>query len=360
MTRATAVAMAASVLWAATACAATNVYLQREATVQGTMIRLGDVALVEGDRAEELKSLVVCPSPLAGGSVLLDRQKIGRRLLAAVGGAEVELAGADSCTVSRADVQQEAACPAAVAAPAGAGRRLEQMLREAIQRRIDLPQDRYRIEFDARDAATLAMTDGEQSFRVELGAAEKVFGTGISRVEVTGRQGQDRSPRTLFVRYRVVQLASVVVAARDIRPGEVLGREDVRLERREFRDERVDGLRHLENAVGATARSALIAGQVLCDNDVTQTLLVRRGDMVTVYVYGRGFTLKTRCRALETGERDATIALEGMDGRGKFYARVIDARTAELRLADAPAKQALVQPASAGADAAERTRKGES
>ena len=214
MIRATVVAMAASVLWAGTVCAATNVHLQREATVQGTTIRLGDVALVEGDRADDLKALVVCPSPLAGSSVSLDRQKIRRRLLAVAGAADVELAGADACTVSRAEAQPDTVRTPVASAPAGAGQRLEQVLREAIQRRIDLPQDRYRIEFDPRDAATLAMTDREQSFRVELGAGEKVFGAAASRIEVTSVQGQDRTPRTLYIRYRVVQLAAVVVAAR--------------------------------------------------------------------------------------------------------------------------------------------------
>ncbi|MBN2582952.1 MAG: flagellar basal body P-ring formation protein FlgA [Planctomycetes bacterium] len=334
------VAILMTIVLAGTAPAATTIHLQREATVTSATVRLGDVALVDGGRADELKSLVVCPSPLTGGSMALDRQRVHRRVLAALGGAEVELTGAEACTVSRIEATSGDAKAATVPVKIEAGRSLEQVLRETLRRKIDLPQGKYRIEFDPRDAADLSMTEQGRTFQVFNGPNEKVFGSGAFRVEILGGQGQDRLARTVYVRYRVVQLATVVVAARDIRQGEVLKRDDVRLEEREFRDERVRGLRYLDDVVGSTARASLGAGQVLCDGDITQTLLVRRGDVVTVYVYGRGFTLKTRCRALESGERGSTVALEGKDGRGRFYAQITDARTAELRLADAPSREA--------------------
>jgi len=56
-----------------------------------------------------------------------------------------------------------------------------------------------------------------------------------------------------------------------------------------------------------------------------------------VMLEGRGFRIKTTCRALESGEMGSAVAVQGVDGRGKFYATVIGPRTVEVRLAGVPA-----------------------
>ena len=66
--------------------------------------------------------------------------------------------------------------------------------------------------------------------------------------------------------------------------------------------------------------------------DLTKTLMVRRGDAVTVHIRGRGFSIRTVSRALEGGELGSAVAVQGKDGQGKFYATVTGARTVELRL----------------------------
>jgi len=317
--------------------AGTTIEIQSDVAVAGATVRLGDIALVEGASSDRIVSLVICPSPLVGDSLLLDRRRIRRRLLANLGTADFRLAGAETCTVRR--VAESRPVPPKSETPVvknGPTQSLKMLLSRTIRERIDLPATSYRVQFDQRDAADLSLIDDIRTFKLFNGPNERAIGSGTFRVEVCLRQAPAKVVRTLYVRYRVVHLANVVVAARDIRSGEVLSRRDVRLEQREFRTDKVRWLRTLNDAVGATVRSALGVGQMVRPDDLTRTFYVRRGESVTVHLMGRGFSMKTRSRALESGELGSTIAVQGTGGKGRFYARVIDVRTVEVRLSGAP------------------------
>lgn len=316
--------------------AATTIEVQSDVAVAAAMVRLGDIALVDGAASDRMGSLVICPSPLAGQSLLLDRRRIRRRLLANLPAADFRLAGAETCTVTRTAESRPEPRTESQVVKDGPTQSLKTLLARVIGKRVDLPPEKYRVEFDQRDAANLSLTDDIRIFKLFNGPNERAIGAGAFRVEVSLRAMPEKVVRTLYVRYRVVLLAEVVVVARDIRPGEVLGRRDVRLERREFRTDKIRWLRNLGDAVGATARSALGVGQMVRPDDLTRTFYVRRGESVTVHLIGRGFSMKTRSRALESGELGSTIAVQGTNGKGRFYARVTDIRTVEVRLSGAP------------------------
>ncbi|NIA22514.1 MAG: flagellar basal body P-ring formation protein FlgA, partial [Anaerolineaceae bacterium] len=307
-------------------------------TVAGAAIRLGDIALVEGPLSEGLRSLVICPSPLAGRSLSLDRRRIRRRLLANLPLADFRLSGAEACTVIRA-AEGRSSTASGRKAPGEKNRpvqSLRALLERVIGKGVDLPPQEYRVEFDSRNAADLALADDVRTFKVSGGSGDKVVGQGTFRVEISSRNSPGEIVRTLYVRYHVVFLAQIVVATRDVRPGEVLSRDDVRLERREFRSDKVRWLRKVDDVVGTTARGAMGVGQMIRREDVARTFYVRRGEPVTIHIIGRGFSMKTRSRALESGELGSTIAVQGKDGKARFYARVIDIRTVEVRLSGAP------------------------
>lgn len=314
-----------------------TVEIQSDVAVTKATVCLGDIALVEGAASDGIGSLVICPSPLVGDRLSVDHRRIRRRLLANLPAADFQLAGAETCTVTR--VAESRPVPPRSETPVvknGPTQSLKMLLSQTIRERIDLPPTEYRVQFDQRDADDLSLTDDIRIFKLFNGPNDGAIGSGTFRIEVCLRQAPANVVRTLYVRYRVVHLANVVVATRDIRPGEVLSRRDVRLEQREFRTDKVRWLRTLNDAVGATARSALGVGQMVRPDDLARTFYVRRGESVTVHLIGRGFSMKTRSRALESGELGSTIAVQGADGKGRFYARVIDARTVEVRLSGAP------------------------
>ena len=136
-------------------------------------------------------------------------------------------------------------------------------------------------------------------------------------------------------------LEDVVVATRDIKPGEIIKSEDVRLERAEFStDDLSRCFRDPQAIVGATVRTAMAAGRIVDIGDLTRTLLVHRGTAVTVYVEARGLSVRTVSRALESGEMGDVIAVQGKEGRGQFYAEVIGSATVRVRTAGADARAA--------------------
>ena len=319
---------------------AVKVELLKESSVACGVVRLKDVALVEGEGSAALQSLIVCLSPAGGESLSLAAERVRQRVAAVLGEAEVTMAGAASCRVKRSAAPQDsptgagtAAAPAAV--KAGKAGTLEAAIRQFVLERLAPAAvgGGARLEFDARDREALDLMDERWQFKLISGTGQFEAGSAMVRAEIYERSKPHLVARSARIQFHVVLAADVVVVARNLSAGDVLSADDVRLERREFREpQRGLLVREVTDAVGATARSALAAGRLLRPEDLTKTLMVQRGDAVTVYVRGGGFTIKTVCRALESGERGSTVAVQGQDGSGKFYATVIGPRTVELSL----------------------------
>jgi len=317
---------------------AVTVEVQDEASVTGGYVRLGDIALVDGDDTASLRSLAICPSPLADQSVTLSQSRIRRRVAASLGNGDFVLSGAASCRVTRSAVgaaQPKAAAPNGEAGRA-ANRSLQAVLHEYVRLRLARPADGLRIEFDSRDAALLTLTEAQYQFRIVSAASRVIEGGCAARVEMVDPSRPALVARTAHVCFNVVLVEDVAVAARGIRAGRVIAPEDVRIERREFRTTPRLLLHEARDVVGATARRTVEAGQIIQLEDLAKTLMVRRGDAVTVHIHGRSFSIRTVSRALEGGELGSAVAVQGKDGRGKFYGTVIGPRTVEVRLPGAP------------------------
>ncbi len=325
---------------ALSAAGAVTVEVQAAGTVRGAFVCLGDVALITGDETGGLATLALCSSPLPGESLSVTSERIRRRVVAALGGAEFTLSGQASCRVTR-PAAEEPTKPTAAdmrpTAPAVAGATLESLIRLYVADRLERSAGDVRVDFDPRDKDVLALSGDTYQFRFIAGSNRVTPGAMVLRVEVYDRASPRLVVRTASVRFTVVLLENVLVATRVVRLGRVITAEDVRVERREFRETPRQLLHEVADIVGATAKRNIDAGQTLTVDDMQKTLMVERGNAVTVMLEGRGFRIKTTCRALESGEMGSAVAVQGVDGRGKFYATVIGPRTVEVRLAGVPA-----------------------
>jgi flagella basal body P-ring formation protein FlgA len=334
------------------AAATVTIELQAEARVSGGLVRLADVALVDGTLPHDAAGQALCPAPVAGETLNLSQARVRRRLVALLGDTDFVLRGAEECCVTRTDgggAGEMAAIsggsvvgvnpspgPKGPPSPKGeglTGTTLKAQLEHFIAGKVNRPEERIRIEFDPRDAADLGKTDAAASFEFFATGGELKIGPAAVRVEMRRHADPRHVARTMYVRFQVLAVEEVVTAARDVRAGEQLAEADLKLERREFRNDPAGYLRQLGDATGATAKGDLAAGQAVREEDLAKTLLVRRGDVVTVLIVGRGFTMKTTSKALESGESGATVAVQGKDGAGKFYARVTAVRTVEMKVA---------------------------
>jgi flagella basal body P-ring formation protein FlgA len=213
------------------------------------------------------------------------------------------------------------------------------MIRLYVADRLERSTGDVRLEFDVRDRELLALGDEKYQFRLVSATNHVSAGSTGLRVEVYDRASPRLVVRSAHVKFEVVLLDDVVVAARAVRAGRMITEQDLRVERREFRETPRMLLHEAADIAGATAKRNIEVGQMLRLDDMQKTLMVERGNAVTVVLHGRGFRIKTTCRVLESGELGSAVAVQGVDGRGKFYATVIGPRTVEVRLAGAPAPE---------------------
>ena len=74
--------------------------------------------------------------------------------------------------------------------------------------------------------------------------------------------------------------------------------------------------------IGREAARALPEGQALSEQDVKRTLLVKRGDTVTVYSRSGSVTIKTVARARDEGGYGDQITLRTLDNNNTIVAKV--------------------------------------
>lgn len=145
----------------------------------------------------------------------------------------------------------------------------------------------------------------------------------------------------------------IVVAARSLQRGETVTKSDVELQAAP-RNTRLDGhVQDLQEVVGLETTRAIPQGLVITDSYVRRPILVRRNEVVTVYVRASGLSIRTEARAMDNGSRGDLVAVQSLLNREKFSARVVDIQEVEVMAAgistrgDAPERRQPAQPAMA-------------
>jgi flagella basal body P-ring formation protein FlgA len=82
--------------------------------------------------------------------------------------------------------------------------------------------------------------------------------------------------------------------------------------------------------IGREAARALPEGRALSEQDVKRSLLIKRGDTVTVYSRSGAVTIKTVARASDEGAYGDQISLRTLDTDTTIVAKVIDFHIAEI------------------------------
>jgi flagella basal body P-ring formation protein FlgA len=124
----------------------------------------------------------------------------------------------------------------------------------------------------------------------------------------------------------------VVVAARALPRGAVVQAADVELQALPSSGSAAGATAFdtVEDVIGKETTRSVAAGQVLGRRYVQSPILVRRGDVVTVYARSAGIQVRTTARARDGGSLGDLIAVESLADRGRFYARVAGPRTVDV------------------------------
>ncbi len=305
------------------AASAAEIRLQAESRPQGAIVTLGDLADLRcesSDQAARLASIGLLPAPPPGVERFISAREIQDMLL--LRGIDLGNHPFSGPATVRVRGSHSSAKPAIApgAAPAAAKKRLEEAIREhlgdpAEPWRIDVELDKAALgQIAAADAVTLhgkgEPAEGRQRFKAILavGGAEKAL-------DVTADIGL---PPLAVVPVRPLPRAARISAA------------DVEVQRASWADSPAALVERVEDVVGKETNRALTPGKPIERAWIQAPLLVRRGDVVTVYVRAAGIRVRTQARARDDGALGELVMVESPSDRKSYLAHVSGTREVEV------------------------------
>ncbi|GAB4368089.1 MAG: hypothetical protein Kow0062_01040 [Acidobacteriota bacterium] len=266
-------------------------------------IVLGDATEIEGPLAEELASLELCPPLDPGRERVFARTQIARLVGRSYPGVAVEWAGAETVRLRATGVPldtERVAGPllAAVRAHVPEGRRVA--LRDlVVPRGVLVPDGQVEVRFDR--------------------VAGPATGTTTFRATLVGPRGWTR---TIPVRARLELSGPMLVATRDLRPGETVAAGDV-VVREGVLPARRRVFAAPAEVVGLRLRAFVRAGRPVTRRDVDRPDAVEPGQPVVARLRRGSVVLTLDTVARSRGDVGDIVRVRGLGGRGLLEARVL-------------------------------------
>lgn len=309
------------------ACA-TTVRLKPQATIDGDVIRLGEIAQISNaSTATEqlLSAMTIAAAPAAEGQTLrLTRDQVHARML--VGGvnlAEVVLVGATEVTVERSVSAPSAQIQAAPVPRAGADD-LTECIREYVSRRIDAGEFEVKVRLTGGRPA-----DFPAGARLMVRGADRKVAPGELTFTVVGYVDRREAARTEVP--AVVELAGkAMVAVRDIPAGARVEEDMVALRAVSPTQKPAELLTGSADVVGRRLVHAVKADQALRSDDLDDRVVVKHGDPVVVTLRSKGFHVEVKALARGRGAPGDRVLFVNAASQRTFEAVVVGPGRAEL------------------------------
>ena len=285
-----------------------------EATVDGDVVRLGDLARLEGPSAAALAGVEIGRAPAPGAT----RSFAGATILAILREQVLDLDRVRYRIPTLVRVHRRAQEVSAAA--------LRGIVEEYIQRQA-------------------AATDGDMLLRqldvpAPVGLPIGPFTTQVTPMQANSAAGTTRLLVEFLQNQQVVGSATVTahlamleevwLARRAIASGEVIAAGDVIAERRDVGALPRGVVTRAEDAVGKAARVGIPVLAPLRHDQLQQPTVVRRGDVVTLIVESSGLRITTRGEVREDAPHDAQVRVWNIASRKEIVGRVVDAGTVSV------------------------------
>jgi flagellar basal body P-ring formation protein FlgA len=225
-----------------------------------------------------------------------------------------------------------AAPAAAPAAPAAAPGNLvpEAELRRVVSDFLTRKTENLDAEISVKKigiTGDLKLPAGKVTF--EVVAPERWEGWGNASLALIVRV-DEQVRRNLTVQVEVEALTEMVVAARTLERGEVLGESDVALARRDLAHLQGRFCRTKEEVVGLRVKSALRANSPLRGDYLERVPIVKSGQLVTIVAENDVVRITASGRAKGSGALGDSITVQNLASQKEVAARVVDAATVKV------------------------------
>ncbi len=335
-----------------------EVDLQRSVVVDSEYMKLSDIATVTGDNAEKIKKVFLGPSPRSGASITLLRSDITERLMDIGLGKGIRFTGSLGVSVSRNIGAATAAEPVfeehsavnshnneviAKVEPGqgfgGNGKYAEYLQKVKEAETAETVRGAIKEFVAGRLGANAQVVLETTVNRFDLDGSSK----GVARVEGIER-GKIPGRVTLAIVFtskgQVAGYASVdatinmqtelPVMARSIKKGEIVREQDVVLKRVEYKPGMVFEQFEPKDINGRMALRSLREGMPVSAAYFGNPLDIEKGEMVTVLIQGKGFTIKEMALALGSGNTGDTIKVESVVSKNVYPVRVTGRNMADM------------------------------
>jgi len=309
---------------------AADIRLHSECQCEAAVVRLGDIATIHAvDQAtiDKLAGLELFPSPAPGGRHSVTVGQVQDMLFRrGVNLAEHRLSGSSKVAVlgatQSAEVKQLSA-PSTALVDRAAARVSQAVIRYLSETAsppkpwgVDVKLDEHQVRSASVAGASISVRGGMAPW------------LGLQRFEVS--VDSHGEPSTFQIDAEVSLPPSVVIAVRALSRGRMISAADVRLEPVSTSDTSGDRFYRTEDVIGHEVTTAVGVGRPLTRKAVRRPLLIRRGDVVTVFARAAGISVRVLARARGDGSLDDAVAVESMLDRTTYHVRVSGLREAEV------------------------------
>jgi flagellar basal body P-ring formation protein FlgA len=140
----------------------------------------------------------------------------------------------------------------------------------------------------------------------------------------------DQVKRNLTVPVEVEALAEMVVVARSLERGEVIGASDLALVRRDLAHVQGRFLKSPEEAIGLRVKNAVRANSPLRGDYLERVPIIKSGQIVTIVVENDVVKITASGRAKGAGALGDIIMVQNLSSQKDIAARVVDAMTVRV------------------------------
>jgi flagella basal body P-ring formation protein FlgA len=173
----------------------------------------------------------------------------------------------------------------------------------------------------------LKLPAGEVSF--EVVAPNRWEGCGKANLALVVRVN-DRVERNLSIPVEVEALADTVVVLRALERGDVIGPDDITVQRRDVSSLTGRVYRSADEVIGKRARVPVRTNMPLRGDQLEKIPLVKSGQLVTIIIENRAMRLTATGKARGNGAEGDIIMVQNLGSLKEVPARVVDSGTVQV------------------------------
>jgi flagellar basal body P-ring formation protein FlgA len=141
----------------------------------------------------------------------------------------------------------------------------------------------------------------------------------------------DQFKKRIRLNTKVLVSQKVIKTVRAVRRGEILSKNEIKIETMQTERPLKNAITNIESALGYEATRNISIGKILIPNLIKRPALGNRGDKILIMAQKGGMTITTPGILKEDGYENAMIRVLNMESKKIIYGRLVDSNTVKVR-----------------------------